>query len=119
MVRSALSHRGLLRYRASPMSDETDRAADGDAAPDGLPIADTTSERGTKTSAGSRPWTPAAAMEPVPPLAPPPKRPGAGATLVPGPPAAEARDGLGAVARVVVVALIVAVLVALLVVAGR
>ena len=28
--------------------------------------------------AGLRPWTPAAAMEPLPPLAPPPARPGAG-----------------------------------------
>jgi hypothetical protein len=30
----------------------------------------------------SRPWTPAAAMEPVPPLAPPPARPGAGTPVV-------------------------------------
>ena len=30
----------------------------------------------------SRPWTVAAAMEPVPPLAPPPARPGHGVSLV-------------------------------------
>ena len=30
-----------------------------------------------------RPWTPAAAMEPVPPLAPPPARPGAGTPVAP------------------------------------
>jgi len=101
------------------MSGETDTAADGDAAADRPPDTDTTPGRSPQASAGSRPWTPAAAMEPVPPLAPPPKRPGAGAALVTAAPTAEASGGLGAVARVIVVALIVAVLVALIVVASR
>lgn len=58
----------------------------------------------------SRPWSPEAAMEPVPPLAPPPARPGAGRTVVPAPQATTAQEG-----RRALLLLLVLVLVALVV----
>ncbi len=64
-----------------------------------------------------RPWTPAAAMEPVPPLAPPPARPGAGLpVLIGGRP--QPNGGLRALVVLAVVVLIAVVLVILLL-AGR
>lgn len=57
-----------------------------------------------------RPWTPEAAMEPIPPLAPPPERPGSGkpVPVIPRPPAS------GGGPRIVVTALAAALIVALL-----
>jgi hypothetical protein len=67
----------------------------------------------------SRPWTPEAAMEPVPPLAPPPARPGAGTPVVTIPrkagPAAPGRTLLTAL----MLAAAIAVLVLALVLLGR
>jgi hypothetical protein len=66
----------------------------------------------------SRPWTAAAAMEPVPPLAPPPARPGAGTPVVTAERATTGGGrGLGLVA-LAAVALIAVVLVIVLL-AGR
>jgi hypothetical protein len=86
-------------------TEDTTTAASGDAALTGAP-------------ASSRPWTPAAAMEPVPPLAPPPARPGAGAHIATTP--RRPRQPLGAlsVAAFVAVALVLALVVGL-VLAGR
>jgi hypothetical protein len=64
MVRRALSVGGALRYGASRMNGEKEKA-DSKAGP-------------ADDAPQPRPWTPEAAMEPVPPLAPPPARPGAG-----------------------------------------
>jgi hypothetical protein len=83
----------------------------------------TTSPSGSRPQPGhddgerkeSRPWTPAAAMEPVPPLAPPPARPGAGTPVVTAErtPTGDGRGralvGLVAVA-VVIVALVIVLL---------
>ena len=58
-----------------------------------------------RDSAGQpRPWTPAAAMEPIPPLAPPPARPGAGTPVFPS--AREASPGARLPAVLVVVAVL-------------
>lgn len=62
-----------------------------------------------------RPWTAAAAMEPLPPLAPPPARPGTGTPVVTGERALGGGGMLRAVVGVAAVALVVvAVVVALL-----
>jgi hypothetical protein len=132
MVRSGLSGGLPLRYRASPMNGGTD-GADGsntapDTAPDQTPELDPSAVSVLATTAGggagskalesapasSRPWTPAAAMEPLPPLAPPPARPRAGTQVVTT--AARTRDGrslLFTVAGFLALALVVAVLVLL------
>jgi hypothetical protein len=64
----------------------------------------------------ARPWTAAAAMEPLPPLAPPPARPGAGSPVTgsPWPPAPDSR--LRPVLGLVMAALLVAGLVIVLLV---
>jgi hypothetical protein len=63
----------------------------------------------------SRPWTPEAAMEAVPPLAPPPARPGAGTPVVITPktagPVAPPRTLVTALAVVLVVAALVVLLI--------
>jgi hypothetical protein len=103
MVRRALSAGGALRYGAGRMNGEHERPddmteLDADAPP-------------------SRPWTPEAAMEPVPPLAPPPARPGAGTPVVAVPRddarAGPARRLLTALALAAVIAVLVLVLVLL------
>jgi hypothetical protein len=66
-----------------------------------------------------RPWTPAAAMEPLPPLAPPPARPGAGLTMRAG---SAQRRGPGPMTTVVSIAVLIAaavVIVVLVLTVGR
>jgi hypothetical protein len=70
--------------------------------------------------APSRPWSIAAAMEPVPPLAPPPARPGHGVALATASrQAGERRAGGASLAGVVVILVAVAVIVVLVLVVGR
>lgn len=61
-----------------------------------------------------RPWTPAAAMEPVPPLAPPPARPAAGTSVLSAAPTA--RPGRRPHTLLVLVAAVLVVVAALIVV---
>ncbi len=67
----------------------------------------------------SRPWTPEAAMEPVPPLAPPPARPGAGTPVVTVPREAGAGGPGRTLLTVLVLAAMIGVLVLALVLLGR
>jgi hypothetical protein len=69
---------------------------------------------GVQDAAGPRPWTPAAAMEPVPPLAPPPARPGAGTAIITA--ARTARPGARPHTLVVLVAAVLVVVAALILV---
>lgn len=94
MVRSALSSGSALRYGANPMKAESDGME-------------------------SRPWTPEAAMEPVPPLAPPPARPGAGTPVVTIPRPPDRGALLWAVFRAIGVVMVIAGLVVLVLVFGR
>lgn len=90
--------------------------------PTALSMAATTAEGGLGVAgleAVTRPWTPAAAMEPLPPLAPPPARPGAGLTVSAG---SGQRRGPGPMTTVMsIVVLIVAavVIVVLVLTVGR
>jgi hypothetical protein len=97
MVRSALSAGGALRYGAHPMNGEHEGADDISELSDRVPQ--------------SRPWTPEAAMEPVPPLAPPPARPGAGTPVV----TVTRNEGRAGPGRMLVTALAVAAAIAVLV----
>ncbi len=69
MVRSTLSVALVSALRSHPMNGEPTEAPATTTAQPGP---------GVREAAQPRPWSPAAAMEPVPPLAPPPARPGAG-----------------------------------------
>ncbi|MHB8717860.1 MAG: hypothetical protein ACYDAC_03065 [Candidatus Dormibacteria bacterium] len=88
--------------------------------PTALSIAATTSEGGLGTAGPeltdqeARPWSPSAAMEPVPPVAPPPARPGSGAEVNPSGPAARRGPAPATVASLsllVLAALVIVVLV--------
>jgi hypothetical protein len=83
-----------------------------------LESADTTPGVGDNPTR-SRPWTPEAAMEPVPPLAPPPARPGAGMPVVTIPRPSDPAAPLFFLMRAVGVALVIAGLVVLVLVFGR
>jgi hypothetical protein len=120
MVRSGLSGGPRLRYGAVAMNGDTDSAdrpsgpvsaADGQA---GTVTTAMEPEPGRGDALSSRPWTPAAAMEPVPPLAPPPARPGSGAHVVTSPRPPHPPLGALAIAAFVAVALVLAVLMGLL-----
>jgi hypothetical protein len=67
----------------------------------------------------SRPWTPEAAMEPVPPLAPPPARPGAGTPVLTIPRAPDRRRLVWAFVRAVAVTVVIAALVVLVLTFGH
>jgi hypothetical protein len=101
MVRSVRSAGGALRYGAHPMNAERESAEGLPGPSDDVPP--------------SRPWTPEAAMEPVPPLAPPPARPGAGTPVMTIPksasPVAPQRTLVTALAVVLVVAAVVVLLI--------
>jgi hypothetical protein len=88
MVRSGLAAAGSLRYRDGQMNGGAD---DDDVEP-----------------TASRPWTLAAAMEPVPPLAPPPALPGHGVAVATPP---RPHDGGGAPRTLISVVLLAAVVI--------
>ena len=67
----------------------------------------------------SRPWSPAAAMEPVPPLAPPPARPGTGAAVNPAGPADRRGPAPATVASLAVLLIAAVVIVVLVLTIGR
>ena len=67
----------------------------------------------------SRPWTPEAAMEPVPPLAPPPARPGAGTPVLTIPRAPDHGRLVWALIRAIGVTVVIAGLVVLLLTFGH
>jgi hypothetical protein len=127
MVRRGVSADGSLRYREVAMTDQHDADQDDGSRldPVALSVAATTAT-GAMGSPGpeegldpSRPWTAAAAMEPIPPLAPPPARPGSGTPV-----ALTARSqagGMGARALVSILLLLVAaaVVIVLVVVLGH
>lgn len=136
MVRRSLWEHGLLRYRRGTMT-ATRRPPDpdspvGDVAgpvphhldPVALSVAATTATGGFGSPGPEdepgmpRPWTAAAAREPLPPLAPPPARPGAGTTVIPALPAASGAVGR-ALVSVTVLAVAVVVIVLLVVVLGH
>ncbi|MGH7723751.1 MAG: hypothetical protein ACRENL_13145 [Candidatus Dormibacteria bacterium] len=70
-------------------------------------------------AAHPRPWTPAAAMEPVPPLAPPPARPGAGTPVATVPRPDAAPGPMRTLVTVAAVAVAIAALVVLVILLGR
>jgi hypothetical protein len=107
MVRSGLSAGGWLRYRDDRMNADPSTADDDP----GLRAAE------AGATSPPRPWSIAAAMEPVPPLAPPPALPGQGLAMVTTPRPPDGAPGrrtlvalgtlLAAVAIVVIVLLLV------------
>jgi hypothetical protein len=109
MVRSGLSAGRRLRYRRDGMNAETS-AADDDpgmaAAEAGLPDP-------------PRPWSIGAAMEPVPPLAPPPALPGQGIAMVTTPRPAEGAPGPRTLIAFAALLVAVAIIVVVLLVIGR
>lgn len=108
MVRRALLAPVPLRYREAAMdADPTTAGPDSPGAePDEV--------------VGSRLWSLAAAMEPVPPLAPPPALPGEGVSLTPPPrPAPGGPPGVRGLIGVAVLVAVVALVVILVVVLGR
>jgi hypothetical protein len=109
MVRSGLSAGRRLRYRHDRMNADTN-AADGDP---GMPAA----EAGVANPA--RPWSIAAAMEPVPPLAPPPALPGQGIAVVTTPRPAERAPGPRTLIAFATLLAAVAIIVVVLLVIGR
>ena len=93
--------------------------------PTALSVAATTFEGGFGSAgpepgdAPPRPWSPAAAMEPVPPLAPPPARPGTGAAVNAAGPAARRGPGPATVASLAVLLVAAVVVVVLVLTLGR
>ncbi|HEY7926925.1 MAG: hypothetical protein ACHQ06_05270 [Candidatus Dormibacteria bacterium] len=67
----------------------------------------------------SRPWSIAAAMEPVPPLAPPPARPGHGVVVATTPRPAENTPGPRTVIAFVLLLAAIAIIVIVLLILGR
>jgi hypothetical protein len=108
MVRSGLSAGWLLRYRRDRMNADTS-AADGDP---GMPPAEA-------DVPNPRPWSIAAAMEPVPPLAPPPALPGQGIAVVTTPRPAEGAPGPRTLIAFAALLAAVAIIVVVLLVIGR
>jgi hypothetical protein len=110
MVRSALSAAGSLRYGPNPMNGEPTPPPDDPA----LQL-----RPGAAAVVTLRPWTPAAAMEPVPPLAPPPARPGAGTPVLAAARAPSQGSPQRALVGLLAVALLVLVVVILVSALGR
>jgi hypothetical protein len=69
--------------------------------------------------AAPRPWTPSAAMEPVPPLAPPPARPGAGMPVLRAARAPSTGAPLRTVFGLISLALVIAAVVIVVLVLGH
>jgi hypothetical protein len=109
MVRSGLSAGRRLRYLRGRMNVETG-AADGDP---GMAAA----EAGVPDPI--RPWSIAAAMEPVPPLAPPPALPGQGIAVATTPRPAEGAPGPRTLIAFAALLAAVAITVVVLLVIGR
>jgi hypothetical protein len=109
MVRSGLSTSGWLRYRGDRMNTDAEVADGGDDAP--APEAE--------LAIPSRPWSIAAAMEPVPPLAPPPARPGQGVAVMTTPRPAENAPGPRMLVALVLLLAAIAITVIVLLVLGR
>lgn len=97
VLRSLLAPRPSLGYRGGLMTEE--RTTDDVAEPP-----------------GSRPWTLEAAMQPLPPLAPPPAQPGMGVSLTTTPRPTEGPPGPRAIAGAAILVLVVAVVVIVLLV---
>lgn len=76
-------------------------------------------EVGANRRVTSRPWSVAAAMEPVPPLAPPPARPGKGAVVIVAPRPSPERAGPRTLLAIATLYVTVAVIVIVLLVSGR
>jgi hypothetical protein len=108
MVRSGLSAGRRLRYRRDRMNADIS-AADGDP---GTPAAEA-------EVLDPRPWSIAAAMEPVPPLAPPPALPGQGIAVVTTPRPAEGAPGPRTLIAFAALLVAVAITVVVLLVLGR
>lgn len=66
-----------------------------------------------------RPWTPAAAMEPVPPLAPPPARPGAGTPVLAAVRAQSCGASMRGLVGLIALALLLAAVVIMVLVLGH
>lgn len=109
MVRSGLSTGGWLRYGGDRMNTDAELAGGADDAP--APEAVLTSP--------SRPWSIAAATEPVPPLAPPPARPGEGVAVVTTPRPAENAPGPRMLVALALLLAAIAITVIVLLVLGR
>jgi hypothetical protein len=109
MVRSGLSAGGWLRYRGRRMNADPTTADGGVGTP--APERD--------PAIASRPWSIAAAMEPVPPLAPPPALPGQGVAVVTTPRPDEHAPGPRSVIAFAVLTVAIAVVVIVLLVVGR
>lgn len=109
MVRSGLSAGGLLRYRGDRMNAD--------------PTTSDVSFDWEHPEAGSahhsRAWSIAAAMEPVPPLAPPPALPGQGVAVVTTPRPAEHPPGPRMVIAYAVLTMAIAIVVTVLLLLGR
>jgi hypothetical protein len=109
MVRSGLSAGGSLRYRCDRMNADPEMADGGG----GMPVLEGDS------AIPSRPWSIAAAMEPVPPLAPPPALPGHGVVVVTTPRPAEHAPGPRTVMAFAVLLAAIAIIVTALLILGR
>lgn len=122
MVSVPLAGAGPGCYGARMSTDEP-KAHELD--PTALSVAATTFEgglgaAGLEPDAGSsRPWSPAAAMEPVPPLAPPPARPGTGAAVNPAGPADRRGPAPATVVSLAVLLVAAVVIVVLVLTIGR
>ncbi len=136
MVRRLLWGHSRLRYRRGAMSREHDQSsadppvdheepAPHQLDPVAVSVAATTAtgglgSPGPEDDPGTgRPWTAAAAREPLPPLAPPPARPGAGTPVTPGPRPAASGAATRVMVSVAVLAVAVVVIVLLVVIVGR
>jgi hypothetical protein len=108
MVRSGLSAGGSLRYRGRRM-DADPTTADGGV---GTPAPE-------HDPGASRSWSIAAAMEPVPPLAPPPALPGQGVAVVTTPRPDEHAPGPRSLVAFAVLTVAIAIVVIVLLVVGR
>lgn len=106
MVRSALWAGGSLGYRA---------AMDAERAAVRMRVEAPEAEPGAPPSPA---WTPAAAMVPVPPLAPPPARPGAGRAVA-APVPVQAERSLAVVLVVTAGAMLVAAALVILLLASH